>query len=208
MAGSSKASKMRMLVMDREDADAFSRSLREAYPGVRFLPFEYWMRREGKRTVKQEPLNLALHYYESLGDPEEFHFLVWVEPEDWHPDWTGPNENGIWYVTNEPRLQFVFHRSDVPPDWDSDMRDGRVWAYYEKGDDEHRLFLNHVWRITTKLTTNYLQHVDRDTKIPTGPPSRPNLWAGLHALEWCREDPQRTLASDWRPVADGNDSLA
>lgn len=167
------------------------------------MPYEYWTRKidkDGYRKEKQKPPNLNLQYYDSLGDPGERRFRVWVEPEGWEPDWQGPNENSIWFIANKPRLEFVFERSNTIPPEHINMRDGRIRAYYRKDDDEHRLFLNRVLRIVGRMTTNVLRHTDRDTKIVDGPPMRTVLWAGPHARAWCLEDPRRTLGSDWRPV--------
>lgn len=100
MSGSAKASKRRVLIMDREDADALSRTLRDTWPGIRFMPYEYWMRKvdkDGYRTEKQKPPNLKLQYYDSLGDPDERRFQVWVEPEGWKPDWQGPTRTDSVY---------------------------------------------------------------------------------------------------------------
>lgn len=203
MAGSTKASKSRQLVMDREDADAFSRVLLEAYPRIRFVPFEYWRRwigGEGHPWEDLKPPHLDLQYFDSLGDPSEWRFRAWVEPKGWQPDWQGPNENGIWVIKNQPHLQFVFERGMTIPPEHTNLQAGRVWAYFGKDDREYRAFLNRLWRILAKMTTNSLLLVDRETKELRGPTVRCTTWAGPHAIAWCREDPMRTLDSDLRPV--------
>ncbi len=58
MGKAGQSSKQRQIVMDPADAAAFSRALIEAFPGIRFLPYEYWSRRvpgETWRRVDQRP---------------------------------------------------------------------------------------------------------------------------------------------------------
>lgn len=192
--------KSRLIAMNEADAEAFGTLLREAFPDIHFLRHDYWKRFEDGRTIFLRPPDLAIPYYSSLASPDEDFFLVWREPPDWQPDWQGPNKDGIYVIANEPRLQFVFDSGrTVPPKRDR-VNAGRIWARYEPGDKEHVRFLNRVWRLNQKLTTNILKIIDPQTGAVINPRCRDAIWAGFNALQWCREDPSRVIDGNRRPV--------
>lgn len=202
---------LRLLPADEEE---FSRLLREAFPEIRFLRYEYWRRRiDGGQDQKLAPPNLKLHYYDSLAVPGEMMLRAWREPEKWKPVWTDePNRNGVYGIVNEPRHQFVYQsccgvRTSEHGGWlyrNPTIREGRFFAYWNKEDKEAQSFVNKVWRITGKLTSNRLILVDEDTKKPISGPHRPYIWVGHHARRWCLADPMRTIQFRWRPV-EGDD---
>lgn len=193
--------KSRLIAMNEADAEAFSVSLREAFPDIRFLRHDYWKRFEDGRTIFLRPPGLVVPYYSSLASPDDDFFLVWREPAGWRPDWQGPNKDGIYAIANEPRLQFVFDRCWLPQHLDSrSIPNGRIWARYEPGDKEHIRFLNQVWRLSQKLTTNILKIIDPQTGAVINPRCRDAIWAGFNALQWCREDPSRVIDENRRPV--------
>ena len=112
----------------------------------------------------------------------------------------GPEQGRCLCIVNRPRLQFTFERSGrFPPDY-LDLFVGRIWAYYLKDDKEHLRFLNQVWRIVAKLTTNVLDVLDPKSGEVLRPAARTMIWAGPDAIDWCRADPRRRIDGNLRPV--------
>ena len=203
MASSDKASKMRIMAMAPVDADDFSVALKEAYPSIRFTDYDYGyvdIRKSGR--IRSIPMKI-LHYCNSLTDPETWRFRVWLEPEEWTPHWTGPNENDVFVIPNKPTFQFIYDSSSLDVPRPDNLRPGRIWAYYKNEDKEHLRFLNRVWRIAARLTTNILDVVDEQTGDIRYPSGHTMVWAGYHALDWCRADPARRIDNTLRP-ADSN----
>ena len=98
-----------------EDERETSRALEAAFPGLRYLTHEYWKEPDGPPYRDQRPPNFKIHYREGLDDAREMCLYIWIEPESWKPEWTGPNDNGIWYVNNQPGLWFQYQRGMVTP---------------------------------------------------------------------------------------------
>ena len=203
MAASDKASKMRLLAFTEADAETLTRILREEFPCVHFVKFHYSDEDIGRvGPHRSQPERFIVPYYETLADPDERYFLVWLEPSGWKPKWEGPNSEGVYVIANRPRLQFTFERSGrVPPDY-LNLLGGRIWAYYLKDDKEHLRFLNKVWRIVAKLSTNVLDILDRKTGEVMRPAQRTIVWTGPDANDWCRADPRRRIDGNLRPVND------
>ena len=200
MAKSNKASKMRLLAMAPDDAKAFSECLREAFPNIRLTNYQYGSVeiRKGGRLYRVPKKNLQ--YFDSLAEGESGRFVVWLQPEGWKPLWTGPNENDVFVISNEPTNQFVYESSHLNIPYPDNLRCGRIWAYYKKVDKEHLRFLNRVWRISAKLTTNVVDVLDMKTLQVRYPSQKTMLWVGYHALDWCRAYPARTIDENVRPV--------
>lgn len=195
-------SKHRLLAMDEVDAADFSDLLRGQFRDIRFVEYEHWLIRRSPGPpyyVNREPPNLQVPYRPSLADPAEWRFRVWREPEGWKPVWSGPNKDGLYFITNEPRVHFVFERGCIYAPTPAVLHCGRIWAYYGVDDREHLQFLNRVWRLSAKLSSNIVQFVDRDTKVPIEAPGRGPVWIGRHAAQWCLEDPRRTIDERVRP---------
>lgn len=112
--------------------------------------------------------------------------------------WKWSKEARIHRVANEPRLQFTFERSEVYPE-EPRLTLGRFWAYYEIADTEHKRFLEMVRRITGKLATNVFDVIDEKTGRTIYPRMQREIWAGRHAMNWCRADPRRRILSWLRP---------
>lgn len=192
-------SKHRLLAMDAVDADDFSDLLRADFPDIRFVDYEYWLLPGPPAYVNREPPNLQVPYRPSLADPAEWRFRVWREPEGWQAVWSGPNKDGLYFITNKPTVQFVFERGCIYEGTPTVLHCGRIWAYYDADDREHLQFLNKVWRLSAKLSSNIIQFVDRDTKLPVESPGRGPVWIGRHAAQWCLEDSRRTIDERVRP---------
>lgn len=198
---SGRLSKQREIALLPEDADEFSDILRAKFPDVRFLHYNYWRGYSDDSGHVQRPPSLVVPYYDSLGDPGERWFLVWLEPEGWKPIWTGPNEYDIYVIANEPRLQVSFDRGGIPrldPTW---FAESRMWVIYERDDKEHLRFINQVWRLIDKFCERALIKVDPRTGETRGEPIRGGLRYGPRLVEWFREDPRRHFRQNWRPAA-------
>lgn len=122
------------IALTRKDADAFSDTLRTAFPTIRFLLSHYWnawvdneATRERlklsdanklppeearKRLVMRRPGDDPLPYFRSLADAAREGAKAWVEPPGWQPEWSAEtNKEGIYTILNQPRLEFEFARS-------------------------------------------------------------------------------------------------
>jgi hypothetical protein len=105
----------RYVVLTPEDAHEIGEAIKAKFPDARFLTHHYWCRRDKEKGhIDLKPPDLHLRYYESLGDPDESWFRIWREPEGWQPEWFGPNQNGIYFVANEPPLQVSYRTGGTP----------------------------------------------------------------------------------------------
>lgn len=192
-------SKGRVLCFNQADAHDFGEALRERFPRIRFRMFDYTYLQSRPAPGEQPRLDIPL--YESLGDPSEWRFSVWIEPEGWEPVWEGPNKNNLMVITNKPVLRFAFDISRCyPRPYGDNLHQGQIWAYYRADDKETARFLNAVWRISAKLSTNVLDIVDPETGAVTYKATRSMIWAGYHALDWCRADPRHFIDGNIRPT--------
>lgn len=194
------ATKRREVAMISQDAEAFSIALLEIWPDIKFLnnkTGQEIIERDGKIVGRRPKKNLR--YYSSLAEPEVFSFHVWREPEDWDPLWLGPNKYNVYELPNKPRFRFTYEASVIRPNRRTQLDSGRIWGLYHKEDKEHLSFLNKVWRLTAKLTTNVLDVHDRETGEVLQHSYRSMHWVGHHTAEWCRADPDRRIDESWRP---------
>lgn len=122
------------LHMTREDAAAFSDSLRSAFPRLHLVSHEYWnsfldwdwwrsARQENERREKaglptqpsrhrmRDPGGDPPRYWDSLAVVDEREFYGWILPEGWSPEWGEADQFGIRRIVNTPRLEFSFRRS-------------------------------------------------------------------------------------------------
>ena len=203
-----------MLPADSED---FSTALREAFPSIKFIRFPclYTLR----KTLGREellPEDLSLFYCDSLAQrfeidtPEsrmwDSKIIAWLEPEGWEPFWIGPTcPRGDYAIANEPRPYFGYLGSRIHMRGGSEfLSEGFITSTFPKNDKKFRSFLNKVWRILGKLTTNVLTCIDIKRDLPYGPAERQFMGCcGLHALAWMREAPNRYVLGNRRPPEDG-----
>lgn len=192
-------SKRRLICFTEEDHDDFASAMREEWPTLVFMKNEYWKyqpdRRIGPLTIEdwRKPPR-----FKSPNDVDSSHQTAWVEPEGWEPKWSArKNENGIYIIENEPRLQFQYARTSVDSE-NKNLQYDQLNAYYDSEDDEHRKFVNAAWRTITKLATNKIDVYPEPGK-PTLIEKGGEIWVGNHALEWARQAPDRWLASNYRP---------
>ena len=213
--------KKREFVFTPEDEQAFTDLLKETFPNIRFLDQdalgEGKHQAYGERRSTTEP---ELRYFDSLADPSNHTFICWLEPKGWQPK-IGPTRfaPNSRCILNEPPLQFKFHPARVvhstaysygdtfrqkdkplPPTWSRPS--GRLQANPCLDDTEYKAFLGKAYKLVTKIATNKLIPTDpltgwsHETPRPRGEP----LWAGHHAIAWCRENPRHFLGSTYRPA--------
>ena len=202
-ASVSSTSKVRAVLMDRVDAAEFSAALRAAFANIQYLADDYTGQKLAAKAPgavgRIKPKSLLI-YRTGLDDIEEKRFWVWVEPPGWRPQWerwTDHSGRKIWRLSNEPKLKFHFDRSFVGSAFPHNMLEGRIWATYASSDAEQRSFLNKVWRLSEKLTSDWLDALKNDGEHWfTG---KTGLWVGRHALRWCAASPKRRLAGHYRP---------
>ncbi len=217
----------RALCMLPDDVAAFSDGLEAAFPGIRFVSIDYWMHFVDRERLdadergrqRQEELGLprtpwryhmrdptgeALHYWDSLTDPEERRFYVWVEPPGWQPVWGPEDEFGIRYIENTPRLWFRFERSRFQGSWPKggwqdtqprpkSVRDAVVLLGYEflvrwkPGEPEAAAFGKKVYNILRKLTACEFKVFEPDSRRAFTAETwrmQKQCLAGHHALAW------------------------
>jgi hypothetical protein len=202
-------SKQRLLLLAAEDELQVTKALRARWPQVIFVPSNY---------DDEISLGLGGSGFQS-GPKPELRLLtgltapggvdgvrVWLPPNGWRPVWKAVDCKGDWrgdrqyVIANEPELECIYDRSIFPrtDNWDSTA--GRIWAWYHRGDKEHLAFLNAVWRLVAKFTTNIVDVVYHDTGHVRRHAEKQSCWIGFHALDWARADPVRRLDHNMRPV--------
>lgn len=201
--------KARVTCFHPKDADAFSDALRERWPGITFQRHAYWELQEKGHSAYKENWK-DIDEYPSLGATDEGMIRVFVKPDGWEPVWTdGPNESGLHFIENLPEMDFIYQSSifigkNGMRAWGDDPKfsisSGRLSIIYNKDNKEHERFLNAVWRIVAKLSTNIVDILDMETGEVRHHAQRTTTWCGYHALDWCREDPRRRLDENLRPA--------
>jgi len=192
--------KRREVAMLSQDAEVFLQALLEIWPGIKFLndrTGQEIIERDGKIVGRRPKKNLE--YYASLAEPDVFLFHVWRKPEDWDPLWLGPNKFNVYVLPNKPQFRFTYQASTIVLYRRTHMHSDRIWGMYYKEDKEHLQFLNKVWRLIPKLTSNIVELSDRDTGEIIDPGYRSERWIGHHTADWCRADPDRRINESWRP---------
>jgi hypothetical protein len=83
----------------------------------------------------------------------------------------------------------------------STLAEGKVVARYTVGDKEHIAFINKVWRLAAKLSTNRTPWCYHDLASGQilGPYVANIIWIGHEALKWVREDPRHCFFHRHRP---------
>lgn len=174
--------KGRDVVFDECDEIAFVRILREKYPNIKFT--------DTKRHYDQ---NITAHDWPCECNGSRVKAFV-PDFDNWKPLILPLGSKGEHYL-HTPRRNFTFKRS-MWYDWsrwekkwafDSPfIEGGEISGAYKKGDEETRLFLNTVWRLSTKITVNL------------------GSWCGYSAIEWAAGGARRKMSGiypapeDWK----------
>jgi hypothetical protein len=196
----------RLIAMNDRDLDDFTDLLRRKFSGLKVLPWHYWQELSdaGGAAKYKSAFNLQIDYFESLSDRRAYSRRIWVEPPGWKPFWIGPNQHGVFLIANEPQFTVEIQGSRVAPLGPPYLfRSGRIIGSYDPDDREQKAFADAVIRLSSKLTTNLVKIVRRDTRETLYERQKGMVWVGHDVIRWMREDPQRTVDGDIRPVDEG-----
>lgn len=205
-----KVHKTRYTVFHADDYRDFIAGLGKLYPGLRLLAdIEHidWdtSRRTGKKTFFQPP-HCHLEYLKAPPLRQHSLCLLWVEEDGWTPEWQMWPEQWdelgkpLYRVGNKPELWLRLELGPIGFYDPHNLHEGRVSAWYDRNDPDQRLFVGRAWRQLDKLATQHLDRVDEVSGALIRSDNSIGLWAGWHALEWCRQDPRRRLDFQFRPL--------
>jgi len=175
------------------------------------LPGEKWPALVSSRM--RPPHGDPMPYLPSLSDHGGNIVLAWVEPSGWRPQWSDrPLRSDNYLILNKPDLRFHFRPSQYcvvglerrttwmlhPPsslEYEEFcmMTDGDLDGPYLFYEEEQIEFLNGVWRIMRRLTTNDLASVDPRTLHSFARVRLESQRAGHDAAEWTRQDRRHLL---------------
>jgi hypothetical protein len=126
------------------------------------------------------------------------------------PDWLARRERGAavdWSWLRDLPWGFRY----LPSMWNWRVGGGR-WAFeaptlehgslqaaYKKGDTDEKRFVDKLFRVLGKVTTNWL-HMDVPAEWAGN--VKAETWAGFDALRWCAERPRRRLDGIFKPATD------
>ena len=81
------------------------------------------------------------------------------------------------------------------------MKRGFLYGWYARDDKEQNAFLNKVMRLLGKVATRKLAKFAPGSWTHVVPAKPVFVWAGFHAIEWCRKDNRRRLSVfGYRPL--------
>ena len=73
---------------------------------------------------------------------------------------------------------------------------------YDRTSDDDRAFVNKLWRLLNRLMTNRLKSAMRLERHTMAEAKGGVMWAGHHALQWCREGERRMVNGSLVPCDD------
>ena len=194
----------------REDVEALERLLLDAFPDLRFLWGNLWRRAslataDGHQVGVQQ-VHEPIPYIESLYQERLGWTMAWREPPGWRPVWGRREEAEYLIVLNQPPRRFGFLKGSIGRGGNPvqrnlvNFRDGLLNGRYAREDKEQKAFLSKVMRLLGKVATNKLAIFAPDSRTRLIPAKPGYVWAGYHAIEWCRQDPRRRLGGAYRPL--------
>jgi hypothetical protein len=182
----------REVVMTLEDERDFTAALKAAFPTIVF-------------AVEDEfaPSLTYVPSLDSLGDKKLEIVTCWIPRPRWKPRWVRrrPRDpDSSCNLTNLPAKYFLYIRSKgldrftTPGGRRIEFYDaGRILAHYDVNDRDVRAFVDKVYRLLGKLTTNKFALVDSETGAKVDRISDWMFWGGHHALDECRKHRNRFL---------------
>ena len=195
-----------------EDVKAFERVLLSEFPDMRFLwedPGRHTdlTKADGSPADGGWPVFGPVPYIESLHRDEIFTTAAWREPPDWQPVWGRREDATNYSILNSPAHKFSYRRGSIQRGRNPRRLDltylvpGELWGRYAHEDKEQKRFLHKIMRLLGKVATNKLAVFATDSWIELFPAKPVYIWAGFHAIEWCRKDPRRVLSDFcYRPL--------
>ena len=194
---------VRHTAMNAFDDAMFSFALREEIPTIRFCIGD-------RRYVPQE------RWYETIAEIGIMATAYAAPTPDWEPLMMPDGGDFILYRGLDwPDLYFHYHRTgwnwsfryadgtplDRPPTTSNDVNT-YISTKYRRGDEEQKLFLGKVWRALRRVATNRYRSIDKEGVVTTKEAPRHPCWIGHSLLQWCRNDPRRTVEGRFRPCDD------
>ncbi len=178
---------------------------------------------EPKRDVR-DPRGEPFPYFASFAVPEQNDFNAWIEPAGWEPRWTEfKDEWGFYRLLNAPHHRFRFLRStfhargkrgketsnycfiDPPEPLNDDeeivLTGGQVYGYWPKENKAIKSFVEKVFRVVGRLTTDSFISVGKGFKARSGEPFRSGYYyrAGKDACAWALERRHNYFQDRWKP---------
>lgn len=177
-----------------------------------------------ERDVR-DPRGESFPYFASFAVPEQHDFTAWIEPAGWEPRWTEfKDEWGFYHLLNEPQHRFRFLRStfrargergegtsnysfiDPPEPLNDDeeimLTGGQVYAHWPKENKAIKSFIEKVFRIVGRLTTDSFISVGKEYKGRTAEPFRSGGYyyrAGTDACSWALQRRHNYFQDRWKP---------
>ena len=187
-------------LMDDFDDALLSFALKDAFPGVVFQDRE--AQSDTERFVRRSSI------------PECRSSIVHIRfvPEGWEPDFVFPPGFGFpWNMMNPPKYTLDYCRNDwfwgVPQtdNWIFSLPTMEVSSMdidYDRSSDDDRVLVTKLWRVLNRLMTNRLKSALRSEWRTMAEAKGGVMWAGHHALQWCREGERRMLGGSLIPCDD------
>lgn len=193
----------REFVLAEADQQAYVALLRAAFPEIGFLPPD----RDFRYGKPPPPAELQ----PTLANMHPRLFCAISFTAGWRPELIR-NSDGSLGVTDPPLPDASIQRGG----WISEAedRDGKIWPatieggqiYFrcEKGNAAHMSVARKGLRLLTKVATNKVAFVHYPSlRVKDGSGKGGMVWCGFHALEWCRQAPDRFLA--YSPLLNGQE---
>lgn len=189
----------RYIAFNEKDEALFSLAVLRAFPEVIFV----------RATVPRQP---TYTYFESLCDSGGASVRIIVADQNWMPVWREDVDWNRFAIENPVKRTFKYSRSkwywgpaDVAHRWSwtpPTLEMGNIEFEYHRDDAEMKRFIRQVLKIGEKLSTNRLADSHDNWQRSVQRAGGGMVWAGHHALTWCREGERRMLLGNRRPCID------
>lgn len=183
----------REVMMTMVDEAAFTRVLKEAFPGIRFVDGQVWPRP-------------GIPWIDTIDGGQETLVYGFLPDPGWQPKEKEQYRGRYSFAL--PRRSFQFDRSE----WDWTLPRGANWAWdpptltvgsitssYYRDDPEDKFFVNKLYRLLRKIMVNAFRVEFPHLGVVYGEATGYDYWAGHDALRWCSEAPARMLDGKFRP---------
>jgi hypothetical protein len=193
----------RHFVLMEADQQAYVAQLRTAFPDIGFLPSGHDFRySKPPPPAELQPTMANMH-------PRAFCTVSFTP--GWRPELT-TNSDGSLGVTDPPRPNASIQRGGWISEagerngtlWPPKIEGGHIYFRCEKGNAAHMSLARKGLRLLTNVATNKVAFVHYPSlRVKDGSGKGVMVWCGFHALEWCREAPDRFLA--YGPLLNGRE---
>jgi len=178
----------RIVFMTDADEAAFSAALNAKYPDLVFAVID-----TKKKVVRFIP---AIDEATDVDGRRASEVYAWIQPRGWRPKWLDEDLYGyvMTRLANKPEKRLRFMRSSGFRPRASDgglpimsmTTEGGLFVGYDTNNREVRSFVDAVYRLLPKFTTNRFALVNPDTRKVVRTTSGDLFWAGYDCLNVCR----------------------